>query len=138
MLDILCVGTPKLIGDAIGPLVGTMLEGLDLPLDIRIIGTLRDPVTSKNYNKRLKEVRPGKHLVVIDAAVGSKYPSIEFIEGPLQPGSALTSKLQPIGDSAVKCYTGRDLRHFMSCDLNIIYTMARHVVDSLVKKYKIG
>lgn len=132
VIDVLCVGTPKLIGDAVGPLVGTLLEDKLLYPSVKIIGTLEQPVTSKSYTARLKELRHNSYIVVVDAALSPAYPSFEIVQGPMQPGAAVSKKPAPIGDISVKCYTGATLSSLMSCDLNCTYKMAVTVAETLL------
>ena len=88
---VLCIGSDRSTGDALGPLVGERLSSLKLPRTA-VIGTLAEPVHALNLQEHLKRIElSGKQTLVIavDAALG-KPDSIGVIEigrGPLHPGA---------------------------------------------------
>lgn len=131
-VDILCIGTPNVIGDSLGPLVGTMLSVQDLPKDIKVIGTLRRPVTFDNYEVRLKELRPDAKVIAVDAAIGDKVGEWEISTGPLIPGLGVAANLQPIGDMSVKCYTGKDIVDMFYCKSDFVYLLADAIATELM------
>ena len=86
----LCIGTDKITGDCLGPLVGTKLRerGYTHP----VCGTLQHPVHAVNLSATLASIR--RHysrpfLLVIDAAVGpaDKIGCISFSYSPILSGS---------------------------------------------------
>ncbi|MCM3788917.1 spore protease YyaC [Domibacillus indicus] len=97
----LCVGSDRSIGDALGPLVGTMLK--EEGISHCIYGTLEDPVHAFNLESTLKAVkrRFGQPLIIsIDAGLGEKEQvgAVLLKEGPLLPGQALKKVLPAVGD----------------------------------------
>ncbi|NLY38631.1 MAG: spore protease YyaC [Firmicutes bacterium] len=98
---VLCIGSDRSTGDALGPLVGERLSSLKLPRTA-VIGTLAEPVHALNLKEHLKRIElSGKQTLVIavDAALG-KPDSIGVIEigrGPLHPGAGVNKKLPPVG-----------------------------------------
>lgn len=54
-LVILCIGSDRVIGDCLGPLVGHKLSSLLKSSDISIYGTLNNPVHAKNLNTTIKK-----------------------------------------------------------------------------------
>lgn len=110
-IDIFCMGTPTVFGDAVGPIIGTMIN-LTQPGDkIKVHGTISSPVTTSSYSAALNDIRPGAKVLAIDAATGerSREDTIHVIEGPIHPGSAINSGLKPVGDLSIKIYTDLDL-----------------------------
>ena len=128
-IDIVCIGTPRIIGDSVGPLVGTMLSKHRYNHNLRIVGTLDNPLTSESYPKL--DVRKGAFVVAIDAAVGKKYPYVDINLGELSPAACMNKKLQPVGNLSILCFTGRDLNHLLGCGLQLPYTMAESVTAAL-------
>jgi putative sporulation protein YyaC len=127
-VDILCIGTPKVIGDAVGPLIGTMLIDMQLPEYINVIGSLREPVHRQNYYTRIEDIREDALVVGIDACIGDNYPLISVNNSPLRAGAAITDELDVIGDISIKCYTARNVKLLYYCDLNDIYSAAKTTV----------
>ncbi len=69
----LCVGTDKVVGDAVGPLVGSNLKKYidkNSIKNINIIGNLDNPLTNNNIENfnNLKSVK-----ILIDSAISSSY-----------------------------------------------------------------
>lgn len=98
---IICIGSDRYIGDALGPLVGTMLEEKQLP--VSVFGTLETPVHAFNLNSILKKIDKRKRkpvIIGIDASLGEREQvgHIMFKNGPLIPGKALKKMLPEVGD----------------------------------------
>ena len=103
----LCIGSDRVTGDSLGPLVGYKLSKLPLKKDIFIYGTLENPVHAKNLKKTINEIylnHKNPLLVVIDASLGSK-EYINYIsigEGGIKPGAGVNKNLPYIGDIYIK------------------------------------
>lgn len=101
----LCVGSDRSTGDSLGPLVGTMLQGKNIPFPV--YGTLEKPVHAINIKKVLKEIHKkyGEAFVFgIDASLGNE-AQIGYIflkEGPFSPGNAVNKVLPSVGDYHMK------------------------------------
>lgn len=101
---ILCIGTDRFIGDCLGPLTGTLLSKLNLP--VPILGTLEHPVHAINLRKTISHVRTyykGYKIIAIDACLGNKQ-SIGYIQvrnGSIQPGRGVGKKLNHVGDCSI-------------------------------------
>jgi len=99
---ILCIGSDRSTGDALGPLVGTILSSSPLSRTT-VWGTLKDPVHALNLEALLKKLAQDKnqHLIIaIDASLG-KSGSVGMIEigrGALYPGAGVKKELPPVGD----------------------------------------
>lgn len=78
-LCFLCVGTDKVVGDAIGPLVGSNLKkyiNKNNIKNINIIGNLDNPLINKNIEnfKKIKGIK-----ILIDSAISNSYKVGEII-----------------------------------------------------------
>ncbi|MCP3032187.1 spore protease YyaC [Halobacillus sp. A1] len=99
---VICIGTDRSTGDALGPLVGSMLR--DQPLKtIHVYGTLEEPVHALNLHDTIKAINRlhSKPLVLaIDACLGKKSSigSVVLGQGSLSPGAALKKDLPDVGD----------------------------------------
>ncbi|WP_173918112.1 spore protease YyaC [Halobacillus sp. Marseille-Q1614] len=99
---IICIGTDRSTGDALGPLVGSMLSEQQLQT-FHVYGTLEEPVHALNLKDTLSaiETMHASHTVLaIDACLGKKTSigHIVFGEGALTPGAALKKDLPAVGD----------------------------------------
>lgn len=100
-LIIVCIGTDRSTGDALGPLVGTQLEKTNLPGAI-IYGTLDRPIHAVNLADTMKEIRtlyPDWFTIAIDACLGRQknVGNICISEGPLLPGAGVNKNLEAVG-----------------------------------------
>ena len=94
-----CIGTPSVLGDCLGPLVGSVLES---KIPASIYGTLENPVHALNCKdifQNIKKQHQKTLIIAIDAALGTVAQSgyILLKKGPLFPGKGVGKKLPPIG-----------------------------------------
>ncbi len=99
---IVCIGTDRSTGDALGPLVGSKLIDHNLN-SFYVYGTLEEPIHAVNLEEKLTEMNIKHHnpfIIGIDACLG-RSTSIGYIsihDGPVKPGAAVKKKLPPVGD----------------------------------------
>ncbi|MDT3425232.1 putative sporulation protein YyaC [Paenibacillus forsythiae] len=99
---VVCIGTDRSTGDALGPLVGTALSRFHSPL-FSLYGTLDNPVHAVNLEETLNLIRERHeepYIIGIDACLGhsTSVGSIQVVEGPLRPGAGVNKQLPPVGD----------------------------------------
>lgn len=100
-LILLCIGTDKITGDCLGPLVGTKLQEHGYPHPVH--GTLQHPVHAVNLSSTLTALQqkyPNPYLIVIDAAVGpaDKIGCVSLSRSPICPGKGIRRPLPPVGN----------------------------------------
>lgn len=136
----LCVGSVKVTGDSLAPLVGTMLRAKGY--NGFVYGTLGLPLTAKESNKfgeNIKKIHPDALVVAIDSAVGesSDIGDIRIISAPLAPGLAVGKNLNKLGDiSLLGVVSGRGEDNFNSLKLTefaLIGKMAEAISDAIIK-----
>jgi putative sporulation protein YyaC len=98
---ILCIGTDRSTGDALGPLVGSKLKSRKHHL-LHVYGTLEEPVHAMNLSEKLDEIHrahPQAMLIAIDACLGqfSNVGNINVADGPLKPGAGVKKDLPSVG-----------------------------------------
>ena len=106
---VVCIGTDRSTGDALGPLVGSLLteqlacrlDGLRLE-DVDIRGTLDEPVHAMNLRDACNDLAVTRrtHMVVgVDACLGQaeQVGTIALGLGPVRPGAGVNKALPPIG-----------------------------------------
>jgi putative sporulation protein YyaC len=97
-LALLCIGTDRSTGDALGPLVGRCVESMQ-PRGIRVYGTLDAPVHASNLASALEAVDSSACLVAVDACLGrlESVGQIAVAPGPLLPGAGVNKQLPAVG-----------------------------------------
>ncbi|MDA8346529.1 MAG: spore protease YyaC [Thermaerobacter sp.] len=136
---IICVGTDRSTGDALGPLVGTLLEQRHIP-GLQVFGSLRAPVHAGNLTEflpTLLEVASQGPVLAVDACLGN-YESVGSVlvqQGPLRPGAGVRKELPPIGDVAVMATVnvGGFMEYVVlqNTRLSLVYDLAVLIADSV-------
>lgn len=129
---IVCIGTDRSTGDALGPLVGTALSKESGKL-FELYGTLEDPVHAMNLSETLlKIMRAFKQpfIIAIDACLGqiSSVGCIQVGAGPVRPGAGVNKELPPVGDMHLTgiVNVGGFMEYFVlqNTRLNLVYKMS--------------
>jgi putative sporulation protein YyaC len=103
-LVILCIGSDRYTGDALGPLIGTALcENTE---NCIIFGNLDHPVHAGNLVETINTIHHRYHhpvIIAIDACLGKKSEigNIEIWEGGLQAGIAVGNRLPSVGHVSI-------------------------------------
>lgn len=102
-LVILCIGSDRVIGDCLGPLVGHKLSSLLKNSGIPIYGTLKNPVHAKNLNDTIKKIRANiqnPYIIALDSSLGtnSHVGCVTLGKGSLHPGIGTGKNLPHVGD----------------------------------------
>ncbi|SMC82249.1 spore protease YyaC [Sporomusa malonica] len=102
-LVVLCIGSDRYTGDALGPLIGTYLEE---HTECSVYGTLDHPVHAGNFIETLNIINHRYHhplIVAIDACLGKSHEigNIEIWQGGLAAGIAVGNRLPTVGDISV-------------------------------------
>jgi putative sporulation protein YyaC len=99
---LLCIGTDRCTGDALGPLIGSQLMN-SLPAPVFVYGTLEKPVHATNLGETLAVIAD-RHVnplvIAIDACLGrlDSVGNVMVGRGPLKPGAGVNKELPPVGD----------------------------------------
>ena len=132
-----CIGSDLVLGDSLGPLIGTMLKNNNLRT--YVYGTLNAPITAKEveYASSLKSMHPGSVIVSIDAAVGSPEDVglIRIRNKGLKPGLGVNKNLSEIGEMSiigvVASKSAENYNLFNLTRLNLVYKMAEVIVGGI-------
>ena len=137
---IVCIGSDLVLGDSLGPLVGTFLR--QNGASAYVYGTLNAPITAKEveYAKvYLKKIHPNSKVIAIDAGIGQSddVGLIKILNHGLKPGLGVDKNLSTIGDiSVVGIVASRSVGSvnlFNYTRLNLVYKMARIIADGLLE-----
>ncbi len=102
---IVCIGTDRSTGDALGPLIGTLLSEKPLA-NFYVYGTLDDPIHAVNLEERLMNIHQlhdNPFIIGIDACLG-RVKSVGIIQigkGPVKPGAGVNKELPNVGEAHI-------------------------------------
>lgn len=104
-LLVVCIGSDRITGDCLGPLVGHKLSRI-LPHPERIYGTLQSPVHAQNLCHTVRQIHAiyeSPFLIAVDAALGlsSHVGCITLCDGPLRPGEGVKKRLPALGEISI-------------------------------------
>ncbi|CAM3809155.1 spore protease YyaC [Cohnella lubricantis] len=138
-IAVVCLGTDRSTGDALGPLAGTTLLKYHSSL-FDLYGTLEEPVHALNLDatlNKLHDAAANPFIIGIDACLG-KVSSVGCVllgEGPILPGAGVNKKLPPVGDIHMSgvVNVGGFLDHYVlqSTRLHVVMSMSELIARSL-------
>ena len=137
---IVCIGSDLAIGDALGPVCGSMVKYKTQGLNVFLYGTLAAPVTAKDVKHLrafLRETHKHSPIIAVDAAVGESgdIGLIKIVDRPLLPGSGANKKLGSIGDlSIMGVVAEKSVKSYALLNttrLNLVYTMSEIIAEAL-------
>lgn len=126
-----CIGTDRSTGDALGPMVGTMLEERGYK---NVIGTLDNPCHAMNLHERLELIPKGKKIIAIDSALGtvSNIGIVNFRNRGLKPGAGVNKDLGVVGDYSINAVVnvGGFMEYFVlqNTRLSVVIKLAKEIV----------
>lgn len=134
---VVCVGSDRVLGDCLGPIVGSMLQRENVPAFL--YGSLASPVTAReaaHLAHFLAKTHPLSPVLAIDAAVGEKREVglIKLNKGPLYPGSGANKRLGALGDCAILGITAERDKGFSgleSARLGLVGGMAGCIAEAV-------
>ena len=139
----ICIGSDLVLGDSLGPLVGTFLKNKNLPT--YVYGTLNFPITAKEVEYArtyLKQAHPNTISIAIDAAIGESgdIGLMRVLEKGLKPGLGVDKNLGTVGDlSIIGVVAEKSLKNynlFNLTRLNLVYKMAEQIANGIEKYIK--
>lgn len=140
-LVVLCIGTDRSTGDALGPLVGSRLHTYFLD-DIFVYGTLEQPVHAINLADQIAlitEKHPNALIVAIDACLGQyqHVGCINVADGPVKPGAGVKKELPAVGHFHITgiVNVGGFMEYFVlqNTRLHVVVSMADIIASAIHK-----
>lgn len=100
-LIVMCIGSDRSTGDALGPLVGSIITASKLK-DVIVYGTLEEPVHALNLEKTVGTITAtykNAPILAVDSCLGAKknVGCIQLGMGSLRPGAGVHKKLPAVG-----------------------------------------
>jgi putative sporulation protein YyaC len=139
-LVIVCIGTDRSTGDALGPLIGSKLSSRVTGPQAAIYGTLEAPVHAVNLSETIEEIKTRYHnpyVIAVDACLGqlSSVGMVTLADGPLRPGAGVNKVLPEIGDIHITgiVNVGGFMEYFVlqNTRLSVVMRMADCISDGL-------
>ena len=137
----LCIGSDRVPGDCLGPLVGYKLERLcdTMQHTFVVCGSLAHPVHAVNLRQKLHYV---KHLgdfltIAIDASIGAKenLGMLCLSNSALYPGEGVAKSLPPVGEISITGVTSCEDNpipfHRQSVPLSFVMNLADEIYQGL-------
>ena len=134
----ICIGSDLVLGDSLGPLVGTFLK--NKKIGAYIYGTLNFPITAKEVEYArtyLKQMHPNSITIAIDAAIGESddVGLIKVLNRGLKPGLGVDKNLGTVGDlsiiGVVASKSNKNNNLFNLTRLNLVYKMAEKIASGI-------
>lgn len=144
-LVFVCIGSDKITGDSLGPLVGHRLSRQALS-SVFIYGTLSQPVHALNLQETVENIHsrhPDSLIIAIDASLGIRkhIGYLTISRGALEPGLGVRKKLPPVGDISITGIvntTGTfDHLSLQMTKLSTIVSMADSIVSGVLIAYSL-
>ncbi|ASS73567.1 spore protease YyaC [Tumebacillus algifaecis] len=137
---IVCIGTDRSTGDALGPLVGSKLSGRLQDSRAVVYGTLDTPVHAVNLKDTLHEIENSyrnPYVIAVDACLG-QLASVGLVtlgDGPLKPGAGVNKVLPEVGHIHITgiVNVGGFMEYFVlqNTRLSVVMKMADCIADAL-------
>lgn len=139
MISVYCIGTTCVPGDALGPIVGSMLKEKENMTNINIIGDINKPLT---YPK-IQRIEENSNNIFVDSALGSKENIGKVIinNGIIIPGNAVKKHNRKILNGiTIKAIIAEDKRSFKLNMIQLnrikirdIYPIAQFISENIYK-----
>ncbi|MDR1533254.1 MAG: spore protease YyaC [Clostridiales bacterium] len=139
---ILCIGTDRVTGDSLGPLVGYKLKNsVDVFHNVKLYGTLEMPVHAKNISETIERIynsHSNPLVVAVDACLG-RLEHIGYVTvglGAVKPGAGLNYDLPAVGDvyvmGIVNTFGAMDAYLLQNTRLGLVMRMADVVYHGIM------
>lgn len=143
---ILCVGTQKVSGDMLGPMVGSILTE-KYNINSYVYGTLNNPVNGLNieeYISFIKKIHSKSLIITVDAAMGLKNEVglVKLKKDGIVAGAAFGRKKKTIGIGLVGVVAEKDdnpINKLMTVKVSFVECLAEKiatVIDSSINSLK--
>lgn len=148
---ILCIGDSNLIGDSLGPLIGSFMDRKvieDNP-SVKVIGTLENPIVyndliriTEHLNKRKQEYTT---IITIDSALGSSQNIGKIImdNSTLCAGNGVNSGQELISDISIRGIVGknyedakRNIQELKNVSTDLVEDMACKIIFTILNMFK--
>lgn len=138
----LCIGTDKIIGDSVGPIIGSKLKYLENEY-IKIYGTIGNNLDFSNTKKiveNIYEKYEKPFIIAIDAALSkeNKVGEIYISNGHIKIGNALEKSICFYSNINIKCVVGKYQNLNKKENINVLNNVSKESVNNIVEIVSYG
>jgi putative sporulation protein YyaC len=132
-----CIGSDKVLGDCVGPLVGTKLSNVK---SIKVKGSLEETLHAMNLKQYVSTLSPKQLVIAVDACLGplERVGHIVVDSDSIAPGAGVGKRLPSIGDLSIKAIIGAasddifsDMMTMQKTKLSFIMKMSDIIAEGL-------
>lgn len=98
----ICIGSNKIVGDCLGPLVGTYLKNI---FNAKVYGDMENPINFYNADFIMQQINKNHSeclKVIVDSALGKNVGDIVIDDGVVEIGKGLNKRKKIYGDISIK------------------------------------
>ncbi|HZK24507.1 MAG TPA: spore protease YyaC [Oscillospiraceae bacterium] len=139
-LVVLCIGTDRSTGDALGPLTGTQLTRMQTAPTAAVYGTLAAPVHAVNLAETIITISQrfaDPYIIAIDACLGKNESvgAIDIGRGSLRPGAGVSKELPAVGNIYINgiVNVAGCLEYYVlqNTRLNLVFNLAESIAQGI-------
>ncbi len=133
--EVVCVGTDRSTGDALGPLIGSILEAECK--DLQTWGTIDAPIHAANLREFVQGYDALTPVLAIDACLGSRrhVGTVSLSDSPLRPGAGVRKRLPEVGSmhiaGTVNVNGFMEYYVLQNTRLSLVMAMARWIAEGI-------
>ncbi len=147
-LVFVCIGSSKMVGDSVGPIIGEILNKNLKNSNIKVLGNLKNNINSKNIYQTLKKIEKiysKPYIISIDSALSNsiKPGNVFILKKGLVPGRALKKKSIEIGNVSIRAIVGKDENNLVknyynlkNVDYKLIIKFSKNISNTILKSIK--
>lgn len=147
-LIFVCIGSNKMVGDSLGPIIGEILYRNLKDENIKVLGNLSHNINSKNINQTLKYVEKQyekPYVISIDSALSNSIEpgNVFILKKGLVAGSALKKKSMEVGNICIKAIVGKDEKNCIknyynlkNTDYKLILKFSKNISNIILESIK--
>ncbi len=146
MYIFICIGTTDIIGDSLGPMVGSLLKQKYKDHEnIKVYGDLKSPVDYYNIDNVIRNIdiiyKNKATKIIVDSALGNKIGSfIVRCKENLYPGKGFNKQKKINGDVCIVGVVGKNhnncLKNYIELK-NIHEVYVKHMAEEIVKSINV-
>lgn len=135
----LCIGDSNIIGDSLGPLIGSLIQknkkSIRRNINIEVIGTMELPIGYKNINSIINNIKKNTFIVIIDSALGSENNIGKIIidDSSLYAGKGVNEGKILNGDITIRGIVGKNHNNIISNAVELRNISVKRIDDIAYK-----
>ena len=134
---ILCIGTENIIGDSVGPIIGSNIKKLENEI-IKIYGCIGENLDFSNTKKIVEQIYKtyiNPFIITIDAALSKqkREGEIYISNGYIKIGNALEKSICFYSNVNIKCIVGKYNNINKKDNINVLNNVSKEEIYNIVE-----